>query len=152
MVIIKLCLPLLLIACCQGALASTRVVQKETKVLMMEDIARGSNEVFNCALGLDSDKEITECVSSILDDNIQKETDTAPFLAGAYFSGFARLTAGKSTAGVKDKWLATYFRRFSELQKHIGFTDEEMATSQQSAFAKRENAAERELTIPMALS
>jgi hypothetical protein len=125
--IIKICLTVLILAICLNARAADSPVPAEVKEQMRQEIIRGGNEVFNCSMGLTSDKEIADCLSSVLDLNIQHDTDTAPFLAGAYFIAFARLAVGSSTPGIRDKWLATCLRRLSEIEKGIGFTDKELA-------------------------
>ncbi len=125
--IFKICLPLLIIASCSGAFASSKPDPEVAKVRMIGEITRGSDEVFNCTMGLTSDKEIVGCIEGVLEKSIQNDKDTAEFLMGAYFTGFARLTGSSPTEKLKDKWLATCFSRFSEIQKYLGFTDKELA-------------------------
>jgi hypothetical protein len=124
--IIKFCLPILILVNCLSAFAANPTITADTKAKMIPEIQRGNSEVLNCISGKKSDKQIVECVSKVLDVNIGNETDTAPFLAGAYFAGWANLIASNPTDGIKAKWLATYFRRFSEIQKDIGFSDKEL--------------------------
>jgi hypothetical protein len=125
--ILMICLPLLVLANSPNVNAAKIQVPEEAKIKMIGEITRGSDEVFNCSMGLTSDKEIADCLNRVLDVNIQNDTDTAEFLMGAYFTAFARLTVSNPAENVKDKWLATCFRRFSEIQKHLGFSDKELA-------------------------
>lgn len=120
-----------------GAIAAESKTQspEDAKAAMAEEIIRGSNEVFNCSMGLNSDKEVVECLERVLDVNIQRDRDTAPFLAGAYFTAFSRLTASNASQGVKEKWLKTCFKRISEIEQGIGYTDKELAELTQNLSA-----------------
>jgi hypothetical protein len=122
-----ICLPVFIFASCLNVFAAKKQAPEDAKIQMIGEITRGSDEVFNCTVGMTSDREMADCLDRVLDENIQKDKDSAEFLLGAYFTGFARLTAGNPTEKVKDKWLATCFSRFSEIQKHLGFTDKELA-------------------------
>jgi hypothetical protein len=122
-----ICLTVLILSNSLSAFAAKNQAPEDVKIQMIGEITRGSDEVFNCSMGLTSDREIADCLNSVLDVNIQKDKDTAEFLMGAYFTAFARLTASNPTEKVKDKWLAVCFGRFSEIQKHLGFTDKELA-------------------------
>ncbi len=108
---------------------------EDIKAAMAEEIIRGGNEVYNCSMGLSSDKEVVECLERVLDVNIQRDRDTAPFLAGAYFTAFSRLTASNASQGVKEKWLKTCFKRISEIEQGIGYTDKELAELTQNLSA-----------------
>lgn len=125
--VFMICLPALIFASCLNVFAAKKQAPEDAKMQMIGEITRGSDEVFNCTTGMTSDREIVECLDRILDVNIQKDEDTAEFLLGAYFTGFARLTASNPAEKVKDKWLATCLSRFSEIQKYLGFTDKELA-------------------------
>lgn len=137
MLIIRAIFPMLLLFACVGAQAAEKKSQtpEDIKAAMAEEIVRGSNEVYNCSNGLYADKEIVACLDQVLETNIQSDRDTAPFLAGAYFTAFSRLTVSTASPGVKEKWLKTCFRRISEIEKGLGYTDKELAelTQNQSA-------------------
>jgi hypothetical protein len=124
---LSICLLALVFAYYPNSQAATKQERAAAKIQMIGEITRGSNEVFNCTNGLASDGDIVNCLNRILDENIQKDRDSAEFLMGAYFTAFARLSASKPTEKVKDKWLVTCFNRFSEIQKYLGFTDGELA-------------------------
>ncbi len=125
--IFMICLPALVLAGGTNCLAATVPAPEYMKVQMIGEITRGSNEVFNCSNGLTYDGEIANCLNRVLDENIQNDKDSAEFLLGAYFMGFARLASSNPAEKVKDKWLETCFNRFSEIEKYLGFNDKEIA-------------------------
>ncbi len=114
-------------ATCLVAYAADSRAQADIGESMKQEIIRGSDEIFSCASGVTGDEEVADCLSNVLDSNIQKNTDTAPFLAGAYFTAFARLACTSPTSDVKEKWLATCLKRFSEIETIIGIPDKELA-------------------------
>jgi len=118
--------PILILVMCLTVFAEGPAITFYTKQQMISEIQRGNKEVLNCISGSASDKVIIACVSSVLDVNITNQTDTAAFLVGAYFTGYANIVTSNSSDNSRSKWIVTYVRRFTEIQKDIGFSDKEI--------------------------